>query len=89
MSKIEFLNDIIEYLMAKALSDWEISKKKARKDNDWQNKLHSPLVSCNNLSSFADSHKTLGKSGLDLGGYIRVSTKKEAQITSIENQKKF
>jgi|GEM_PF-1583912 hypothetical protein len=34
MSKIEFLNDIIEYLMAKALSDWEISKKKARKDND-------------------------------------------------------
>lgn len=47
-----------------------------------------PLVSCNNLSSFADSHKTLGKSGLDLGGYIRVSTKKEAQITSIENQKK-
>jgi DNA invertase Pin-like site-specific DNA recombinase len=48
-----------------------------------------PLVSCNNLSSFADSHKTLGKSGLSLGGYIRISTKKEAQLTSIENQKKI
>lgn len=47
-----------------------------------------PLVSCNNLESFVSSHKTIGKSGLDLGGYIRVSTKKEAQITSIENQKK-
>jgi len=48
-----------------------------------------PLVSCNNLPCFVDPYKTLGKSGLDLGGYIRVSTKKEAQITSIENQKKI
>ncbi|MDQ2087681.1 recombinase family protein [Herbivorax sp. ANBcel31] len=48
-----------------------------------------PLVSCNNLSSLVDPHKTIGKIGLNVGGYIRVSTKKEAQLTSIENQKKI
>jgi|BioPla2DNA2_1021312.scaffolds.fasta_scaffold06005_1 hypothetical protein len=32
MSKIELLNDIIEYLITKALSDWEISKKDMGED---------------------------------------------------------
>ncbi|TYQ14672.1 UNVERIFIED_CONTAM: DNA invertase Pin-like site-specific DNA recombinase [Acetivibrio alkalicellulosi] len=48
-----------------------------------------PLVSCNKLKTYIDHHETIGKTGLDVGGYIRVSTKKEAQLTSIENQKKI
>lgn len=32
MSKIELLNDIIEYLITKAMEDWEILKKEVRED---------------------------------------------------------
>ncbi|AUG58994.1 hypothetical protein HVS_15770 [Acetivibrio saccincola] len=32
MSKIELLNDIIEYLITKAMEDWEIFKKEVRED---------------------------------------------------------
>jgi len=34
MSKIELLNDIIEYLITKAISHWEILKKDAGEDYD-------------------------------------------------------
>lgn len=33
--------------------------------------------------------KTIDQKDLDIGGYIRISTKKDSQKTSIENQKKF
>jgi DNA invertase Pin-like site-specific DNA recombinase len=36
-----------------------------------------------------DPAKTIDQKGLDIGGYIRISTKKDSQKTSIENQKKF
>jgi DNA invertase Pin-like site-specific DNA recombinase len=35
-----------------------------------------------------DPAKTVDQKGLDLGGYIRISTRKDSQKTSIENQKK-
>ncbi|MFZ5990054.1 MAG: recombinase family protein [Bacillota bacterium] len=47
-----------------------------------------PHVSGSKLKEYLDPHKTLKETNLDVGGYIRVSTKKEAQITSIENQRK-
>lgn len=48
-----------------------------------------PLVSQNRLKEHVDYRKTLNETGLDVGGYIRVSTKKDSQTTSIENQKKY
>jgi DNA invertase Pin-like site-specific DNA recombinase len=48
-----------------------------------------PLVSGNKFNKYPDIHSTLGKANLNVGGYIRISTKKDAQKTSIENQKKI
>lgn len=48
-----------------------------------------PLVMANNLEQYCDIRNTIGKVGLDIGGYIRISTKKDNQITSIDNQKKY
>jgi len=41
------------------------------------------------LEILDDPAKTIDQKGLDVGGYIRISTKKDSQKTSIENQKKF
>lgn len=41
------------------------------------------------LEVLDDPAKTIDQKGLDLGGYIRISTKKDSQKSSIENQKKF
>ncbi|MDF2989299.1 MAG: site-specific recombinase, invertase Pin [Eubacterium sp.] len=48
-----------------------------------------PLVKGNRLEEFFDVKNTLNVTGLDIGGYIRISTKKDSQKTSIENQKKY
>lgn len=48
-----------------------------------------PLVSNNRLSEFRDHHKTLNERQVEVGGYIRISTGKDSQLTSIENQKKY
>lgn len=48
-----------------------------------------PLVKGNRLELYSDARDTLNESGLDIGGYIRISTRKDSQITSIENQKKY
>lgn len=48
-----------------------------------------PLVSGNRLKEYVDHHRTLKEAHLDIGGYIRISTKKDSQLTSIENQKKY
>jgi len=40
------------------------------------------------LEVLDDPAKTVDQKGLDLGGYIRISTRKDSQKTSIENQKK-
>lgn len=48
-----------------------------------------PLVSGNRLEHFSDVKDTLDTKGLDIGGYIRISTKKDSQRTSVENQKKY
>ncbi|WP_313559982.1 recombinase family protein, partial [Ruminiclostridium cellobioparum] len=48
-----------------------------------------PLVKGNRLELYSDVRNTLNESGLDIGGYIRISTRKDSQITSIENQKKY
>lgn len=56
---------------------------------DKELKYIPPLVSGNRFKEYSDQHKTLGKANLDVGGYIRVSTAKESQKSSIENQKKI
>ncbi|KNY24788.1 recombinase family protein [Pseudobacteroides cellulosolvens] len=56
---------------------------------DREIKYVPPLVSGNRFKEYNDQHKTLGKCNLDVGGYIRVSTAKESQKSSIENQKKI
>lgn len=48
-----------------------------------------PLVQANNFKEFADVRETLKETGLNVGGYIRISTKKDSQLTSVENQKKY
>lgn len=51
-------------------------------------KLIPPLVSGNRLELFRDQRLTLNETNLTVGGYIRISTAKDSQKTSIENQKK-
>ncbi len=48
-----------------------------------------PLVAGNNLKQYIDYKSTLNEINLDIGGYIRISTQKDSQLTSIENQKKY
>lgn len=48
-----------------------------------------PLVSMNKLKQHFDCKKTLNETNLSIGGYIRISTKKDSQLTSIDNQKKY
>lgn len=48
-----------------------------------------PLVTGNKLEQYCDVKNTLDEVGLEIGGYIRISTKKDSQKTSIENQKKY
>ena len=48
-----------------------------------------PLIAGNRLEEYKDYHNTLSQTNLDVGGYIRISTKKDSQLTSIENQKKY
>jgi|GEM_PF-863997 len=48
-----------------------------------------PLVRGNRLTEFSDAKNTLDETGINIGGYIRISTKKDSQKTSIENQKKY
>lgn len=48
-----------------------------------------PLVTGNKLERYTDVRDTIDEKGLNVGGYIRISTAKESQKTSIENQKKY
>ncbi|EPR10245.1 recombinase family protein [Ruminiclostridium papyrosolvens] len=48
-----------------------------------------PLVIANKFEQYNDIRNSIGEVGLEVGGYIRISTKKDSQITSIENQKKY
>lgn len=48
-----------------------------------------PLVTGNKLEKYTDVRDTMDKRGLNIGGYIRISTAKDSQKTSIENQKKY
>lgn len=48
-----------------------------------------PLVSGNKLEQFTSIKDSIDVKGLKVGGYIRISTKKESQRTSIDNQKKY
>ncbi len=48
-----------------------------------------PLVKGNRLQEYSDVKNTLSETGLNIGGYIRISTKKDSQKTSIDNQKKY
>lgn len=41
------------------------------------------------LEVLADPKQTLDKKGVSIGGYIRISTGKDSQLSSIENQKKL
>ena len=48
-----------------------------------------PIVIGNRLEEYTDFRDTIGETGLNIGGYIRISTAKDSQKTSIENQKKY
>lgn len=48
-----------------------------------------PLVSGNKLEQYTSIKDTIDEKGLDLGGYIRISTKKDSQKKSVDNQKKY
>lgn len=48
-----------------------------------------PHITGQNYSTFEDAKKTLHEKGLKIGGYIRISTRKESQKSSVENQKKL
>jgi site-specific DNA recombinase len=48
-----------------------------------------PIVSGNRLEKYTDYRNTKGETGLNIGGYIRISTAKDSQKSSIENQKKY
>lgn len=52
-------------------------------------KFVPPLVSGNRLELLRDQRSTLNETNLTVGGYIRISTAKDSQKTSIENQKKY
>jgi Site-specific recombinases, DNA invertase Pin homologs len=54
-----------------------------------ERRLIPPLVSSNRLEPLKDQRTTLNDKDLCVGGYIRVSTKKDSQKTSLENQKKY
>jgi len=51
--------------------------------------LIPPHVASQHFDTLHDPRDTLDQKGLPIGGYIRISTKKESQISSIENQKKL
>ena len=53
------------------------------------NNLIPPQILGLNLKTLSDLSETVNQEGVPLGGYIRISTKKESQKTSIENQKKY
>lgn len=48
-----------------------------------------PHVTGQNYPTYADAKKNLEEKGLKIGGYIRISTKKDSQKSSIGNQKKL
>ncbi len=48
-----------------------------------------PIVIGNRLEKYTDFRDTIGETGLNIGGYIRISTAKDSQKTSIDNQKKY
>ena len=48
-----------------------------------------PLVQGNNLETFSSKRDTIGEKGIEVGGYIRISTRKDSQKKSIGNQKKY
>lgn len=48
-----------------------------------------PHIIGQNYEKYKNTKKTLEKKGLPVGGYIRISTRKDSQKTSIENQKKL
>ncbi len=48
-----------------------------------------PHITSQNYPSYEDAKKTLDEMGLVIGGYIRISTKKDSQKSSIGNQKKL
>ncbi|SFR18894.1 recombinase family protein [Desulfoscipio geothermicus] len=48
-----------------------------------------PHITGQNYAEYQDVKKTLDEKGIEIGGYIRISTKKDSQKTSIENQKKL
>lgn len=48
-----------------------------------------PIVIGNKLEIYTDFRDTIGETDLNIGGYIRISTAKDSQKTSIENQKKY
>ncbi len=54
-----------------------------------ENKYLPPLVSMNKLRQHVDCKSSLNETNLNIGGYIRISTQKDSQLTSIENQKKY
>lgn len=47
-----------------------------------------PHITGQKLSPHKDVKKTLEEKGLEVGGYIRISTRKDSQKSSVENQKK-
>ena len=57
--------------------------------NDIKQSYLPPLVAGYNLKQYIDYKSTLNEINLDIGGYIRISTQKDSQLTSIENQKKY
>ncbi|OPX90931.1 MAG: Recombinase [Pelotomaculum sp. PtaB.Bin013] len=48
-----------------------------------------PHITSQNYPKHEDAKKTLEEKGLEIGGYIRISTKKDSQKSSIGNQKKL
>ena len=48
-----------------------------------------PHISNRRFETFKDAKKTLDEKNLPIGGYLRISTKKDSQKTSIKNQKKY
>jgi len=48
-----------------------------------------PHIAGQNFPSHKDARKTLEERGLEIGGYIRISTRKDSQKSSVENQKKL
>ncbi|MCX7747474.1 MAG: recombinase family protein [Clostridia bacterium] len=48
-----------------------------------------PLVLNGGFKEYKSCKDSLNEENLDVGGYIRISTKKDSQQTSVENQKKY